>query len=305
MKTCRLFAFLCLLLCGLPAAMARADETDSARLSSLAGAATPALWRVADEDTTIYLFGTVHMLPEGIDWQHGRVAAALDSADQIVIETVLPDDPMAMAATMFRLGTAPDLPPLAARLPGPARSALERHMARLGLSPGSFDRFKSWSAAIILQSISLEKAGLDSDRGIERHLLRLARTRAIPVAGLESIEEQLSIFNGIAPARQDAMLASTLDGLDKGVTPVVEMLASWRTGDIEGLAATLISEMAYDPDLAHRLIDARNARWADWISTRLAAPGVIFVAVGAGHLGGPASVQHFLAQKGVPSTRLQ
>ncbi|MDZ4271231.1 MAG: TraB/GumN family protein, partial [Erythrobacter sp.] len=51
----------------------------------------PAMWKVADEDTTIYLFGTVHVLPEGIDWYDATIADALSGSDIIVTE--IPMDP--------------------------------------------------------------------------------------------------------------------------------------------------------------------------------------------------------------------
>ncbi len=298
----RLFSFFCFLLCWLSWPVIAVAETP---LASARGPATPALWRVADDDTTIYLFGTVHMLPDGVTWQSGPVASAIDSADQLVLELVLPEDPMVMASAMFRQGTAPGLPPLAARLPEPVRPRLAAHMARLGLQADSFNRFKSWAAALMLQTIVFEKAGLDSSNGIERKLTGMARARGLRITGLETIDDQLAIFNAATPAQQDALLATTVTELDKGLAPLEELLTLWRTGDVDRLAARLTDDMAFDRDLAYRLIDARNARWADWIAQRLATPGVVFVAVGAGHLGGPASVQHFLAQKGVASTRLQ
>ncbi len=56
----------------------------------------PAMWKVADEDTTIYLFGTVHILPQGIDWYDTTIATALEGSDMIVTE--IPMDPASEAA---------------------------------------------------------------------------------------------------------------------------------------------------------------------------------------------------------------
>ena len=46
----------------------------------------PALWQLSDSDTTVYLFGTIHALPSGLNWLQGPVAAALDSSDELVTE---------------------------------------------------------------------------------------------------------------------------------------------------------------------------------------------------------------------------
>ena len=46
----------------------------------------PALWKVADDDTTVYLFGTIHALPEGKDWYSGTIAKAFDASGELVTE---------------------------------------------------------------------------------------------------------------------------------------------------------------------------------------------------------------------------
>jgi uncharacterized protein YbaP (TraB family) len=51
------------------------------------------------------------------------------------------------------------------------------------------------------------------------------------------------------------------------------------------------------------LVD-RNVNWAEWIDTRLDKPGVVFMGVGAGHLGGSDSVQAILAKRGIKSARI-
>src|SRR5687767_2295067 len=93
--------------------------------AALAGCATvpqaakspgPALWKVADQDTTIYLFGTIHMLPAGHEWRTPLLDQAFASADELVIETLLGDDPAASAKQMAKLGTSSGLPPLVDRV---------------------------------------------------------------------------------------------------------------------------------------------------------------------------------------------
>ena len=78
----------------------------------------PALWKLADEDTTIYLFGTIHLLPENFAWRTPALDQAIAASDSLVLETVLGSDPMAAAQVMMKLGMAQDLPPLGRARPG-------------------------------------------------------------------------------------------------------------------------------------------------------------------------------------------
>jgi hypothetical protein len=58
------------------------------------------------------------------------------------------------------------------------------------------------------------------------------------------------------------------------------------------------------PDTYRMMFTERNERWADWIRGRMQAPGTVFVAVGAGHLAGPDSLLVRLAERGIPSQRV-
>jgi uncharacterized protein len=53
------------------------------------------------------------------------------------------------------------------------------------------------------------------------------------------------------------------------------------------------------------LLTQRNANWAKWIKERMARPGTVFVAVGAGHLGGKSSVQKLLKKQKLKAKRVR
>ena len=53
----------------------------------------PALWKVADKDTTIYLFGTVHALPKDVPWMRGiGFEFAAKTNDVIIHGTIIHTD---------------------------------------------------------------------------------------------------------------------------------------------------------------------------------------------------------------------
>ncbi len=82
------------------------------------------------------------------------------------------------------------------------------------------------------------------------------------------------------------------------------LIAYWQAGETDALAADFDKDFRATPVLARALLTDRNAAWADWIAARLATPGKVFLAVGAGHLGGANSVVARLQAKGLTVERL-
>jgi len=167
--------------------------------------ARPALWRIADADTTIWLVGTIHALPPGVVWRSGRLAEALDGADSLMVEMVPPDDPAALGAMMARLGLPPaPLPLLAERVAADQRDALAALVGRTGLPAGVLDGMKTWFAAVALMGPLLAESGADPAGGLDRLLIADARQRGIAVEGLETAEQQFGFFDALPEDEQRA-----------------------------------------------------------------------------------------------------
>lgn len=266
--------------------------------------ATPALWKVADEDTTIYLFGTVHALPDGIEWYRGPIADALGASDILVTEIEMSPESMATTQNLVMTkGVLPEGETLRSMLTDEQRTAYEGALARVELPPAAFDRFEPWYGAMMLTMLPLLKQGYTTDAGVEAVLETKAST-GLERGALETVEEQLSIFDNLPPDTQIAFLMETVDAVDEIKALLDAMVAEWAEGDADELAR-LMNEGMTDPVLAERLLYARNANWAKWIDQRMDAPGTVFVAVGAGHLAGEQSVQDKLAELGIETARVQ
>lgn len=268
-------------------------------------AAAPALWRVADEDTEIILFGTLHMLPADAKWLDARIGARLDAADTLVLEAVLPASPYAMQRQVQLFGVREGLPALRDRVAEAKRPALDAAVALSGLPPAALDRMETWLAAVALSSAALGKLGLKPELGAEAVLRARAEAGGTPVVGLETPEQQLGFFDALPEADQRALLEATLDEVGEAKAETTVLLARWQAGDVEAIGRDVDSEMRATPGLAAVLLTRRNARWAEWIAGVLRSrPGKVFVAVGAGHLTGADSVQAALAAKGLTVERL-
>lgn len=251
--------------------------------------AAPALWVVKDADTTIYLFGTIHVLKPGIKWFDKGVKKAFDSSNQVVLEMVLPDA-ATMQAIVKQKGYAHDDIALTARLTGEKRVAFDKAMANLGLPATAFDKLEPWFAAVNLELLPLQKLGYDVSNGPEQLITKAAADGGKPVAGLETAEQQLGFFDGLSMPAQLAFLSATVDETPTIGTQIETMVDQWAKGDSAALAKILNDDVADSPELEKVLLIDRNKHWADWIDARMKQPGVVFMAVGAGHLAGNNSV---------------
>ena len=265
----------------------------------------PALWKLADEDTTIYLFGTIHLLPKGLGWRTPALERAIAESDTLVLETEIASDQMDAAQTMMKLALSPGLPPLAERVPAEKRAELARVLKAAGIPEGSLDAMETWAAALTMLTLNYKQAGLSAEAGVERGLDESYRGAKRKVIGLETVEQQFDFFDKLSEGAQRALLVSMLDDPKGAEAEFQAMLKAWKSGDTDAIARTFDSETALSPELREALMTKRNAAWADWLAKRLEQPGTVLVAVGAGHLAGKDSVQRMLSERGLKAERVQ
>lgn len=318
------------------ASPALADDTMTETAPAPMAAKGPALWKVADKDTTIYLFGTVHVLPQGLEWYDATIAKALDGSDTLVTE--IPMDPASegamqqlalqkgalpagttlrsllnedqktvYTAALAQLGSKMEAAQLAAA-PPEARAQYEDAKAK-GLVPpvgdvlaGQFDAMKPWMVGLTMSILPLTFEGYDPNSGVEKVLLSKFPDKE--KGALETAEFQLGIFDGMPQDAQISFMIEAAGSIDETKPMLDRMVAEWVEGDADQLAAVM-NEGMDDPKVAEALLYSRNRNWAEWIDTRLDQPGTVFIAVGAGHLAGAKSVQDYLAQKGIKVTRVK
>lgn len=265
----------------------------------------PALWKVSQGATTIYLFGTIHVLPKDLKWISPKIETAIRASDALELETVLDPDPAKTGAIMMRLGLHPGLPPILERVPADKRAALQKVADKAGVPLAVLDKFESWAAALTLASAGLKDLPVSPEYGAEPVLTRRFTADHKPVAGLETPEQQLGYFDSLPEAAQNTFLTSVADDDKNARAEFDKMIAAWTSGDVKAIALSFDDELKLSPELTEVLLHRRNMNWAAWIQARLTKPGTVFMAVGAGHLAGPDSVEAMLAVKGIKVVRVQ
>ncbi|WP_336986528.1 TraB/GumN family protein [Altererythrobacter aquiaggeris] len=277
---------------------------ETVEMASIPAPSGPALWQLADDDTTIYLFGTVHALPKDVEWLKDDVATALSSSDKLVTEIMMtPDIPQRMQALISTKALLPEGQTLRGLLNDDQRASYDAAMTKIGLPPATFDQFEPWFAAMNLAMIPLQQQGYDAETGVEKVLEKNAGAK-MERGELETVEFQISVFDELPLDSQVKFLIETAENVDEIKPMLDKMVAEWVEGDAEALAV-LMNDSMTDPVLADRLLYARNGNWAEWIDNRMDQPGTIFIAVGAGHLAGDKSVQDLLAARGFKVIRVQ
>jgi len=234
--------------------------------------ATPAMWEIRDADTTIYLFGTFHTLDSRTVWFDDKVRQAFDNSGELILETVVPDDVSSFRAVVSEAPTEAG-----------GRGKLKPFIAQTQAAAGHG-----------------RALGMSIEHGADSVLRRVADGVGKPVGGLERFEEQLGTLANI-PASAPS---PGFKGVQPAIVSVADLLKAWKSGDTGAFTIMLAGFEAKAPVAYRMLISDRNAKWGQWIANRLDQPGVVFVAVGSGHLAGKDSVQQWLAARGIASNRI-
>lgn len=265
-------------------------------LTPATAAAEPTVWTVRDADSTILLFGSVHLLPGGLDWRPPALDSALERADDLWFETLTEGGEGRMATRA--LGLLPVGDSLSAKLSPQGRARLERVSDSVGLSPAAVDGLRPWLADVTLSVAMLIRDGARAEAGVEAVL-----ADAAPTAGRRYFEtpwEQVAFLAEAPEADQLASLEETLRQLDEDPDLFTRLVRAWLAGDQAALDALGVAPLrTLSPVLYERLIAGRNRRWTDLILERLAGSGTTVIVVGAGHLTGPDGVPALLRARGV------
>lgn len=267
--------------------------------------ARPALWKLSDADTTIYLFGTIHVLRKDYQWRTPTLNRAVRDSSELVLEVADLSDQEKTAKTFLGLAISPNLPSVLDRVPADKRAGLQKLMDKAGMPASVLNNFESWAVAVTLASGMLKELDVSPEYGVEKQLRASFGKGKKPVSGLETTEQQLGFFDKLPETAQRTFLSSMVDDAMDPEKEFNDMVSAWSRGDDKAIALSFDDELKLSPELTQSLLRDRNANWTVWLKKRLEKPGTIFVAVGAGHLAGPDSVIALLGKDKFKVVRVQ
>ncbi|MDX2274966.1 MAG: TraB/GumN family protein [Hyphomonadaceae bacterium] len=267
----------------------------------------PALYVARDADSTLYLFGTVHVRPPGVDWGDAAVREAIEASDEVWTEIeISPEEDARAQALMRELSTAPAGRPLSSWLTSEERGRFNALLGRLGVPVSYLDGMQPWAAGLTLTIIPIMQAGYDPESGVDRAVDAYAEARRKRMRAFETIEDQLGFLSGLSPELQHQMLLEAIDEAELGPPMLADMSRAWERGDEAVLEQLVVEDTREDyPELYEVLFLRRNAQWIDTLMQELDGAGVDFVAVGAGHLVGEDGLVAQLRARGVAVERVR
>ena len=266
--------------------------------------AAPALWEVRDDDSAIRIFGSVHVLPPDLAWRTPLFDSVLADAHKVIFETDISLVAMTeLGARAYVQGIYVDGTLLTDVIDDETERKLRQFATASSLPMGTLLAMKPWLAANTVSAAAMASLGYTAE-GVEFVLQPdLAAER---LGYLETGDEQLAVLTGGPDDEQLAMLASTLDDIDRMPKLMSKMLQRWMSGNPEALADVLGMEMGgMEAAFMERLIHQRNRNWIAPLEQMLAENAENFIIVGAGHLAGTGSVLELLEQAGYEVERLQ
>jgi uncharacterized protein YbaP (TraB family) len=288
----------------------RAAAPEGAKEGASAVPLRPLLW-VVEGTPRIYLFGTIHVGDEETIGLAPVVREARKASDVVLGELTM--DP-ALQAKVMRLMFLPEGKTLKGILPEAAHARLSTWLEKKGFQPQMFERMKVWGVAVTIAFLAqgIEKAA--ASKSIDQVFQDEARAEGKEASGLETVEEQMGVFDELTEEQQVAFLVAALEQVEEdekdGEGSVERLTALYRRGDVDALFQELNKHYdASDPvgkALMERLVDHRNVRMVDRLLERARAEPELtyFVAVGALHFPGPKGILALLAEKGHTVRRL-
>jgi uncharacterized protein len=273
-------------------------------LPSRADSALHSLWELHGKHNTVYLLGSIHVLRAHDYPLAPAVLQAYADAKALLMEINLEDiDSEGVQSEMLASAMLPEGSTLPQIL-GPQRYAHATSLAReVGIELSTFDQFAPWFAAEAISRLQLMELGFEAQSGVEMYFLERARSDGKSIAGLETVHDQIALFEGLSMNEQSEYLVSSLEQAHDLPKEVDGMVRAWQRGDTAWFESQLKSELGRDPALYQSVLAARNRKWIPKIEALLNDDKNYLVIVGTGHLVGRNSVIDLLKQDGVGATQ--
>jgi uncharacterized protein YbaP (TraB family) len=257
------------------------------------------VWSMKGERNTVYLAGSVHALPKEDAAFPEQLERAYQDADVIVLEVDLDDmNPFDAVKFITVNGTLPADQSLRDVVGAAPYERISKLAASLEVPEVVIAKLEPWAAALVLTQFALTKTGFDPDLGIDMQITARARNDHKPIEGLETVIDQLSVFDARSFEEQTRFLLDSADDAPNLNEDLQELIAAWRVGDLRALEKAFLKERAKSPALYDALLGVRNRQWLPKIEALLKEDRDYLVVVGTLHFVGRDGLLALLRQDG-------
>ncbi|HEY0046568.1 MAG TPA: TraB/GumN family protein [Flavobacterium sp.] len=269
-------------------------------LAMMLGAATygqqanSLLWKITGKDLKepSYLFGTMHIMCDAT--LDPATLKALDATKQVYLEMDM-DDPNLQAELMGGI-MMKDGKTMSSMMSEDDFKLLDKLMTeKMGTSAAMFNSVKP----IMLSTMMIPSLIECPPQSIEGEIVKVAGLQKEEVLGLETIQDQLAIFDAVPYQTQvDELMRSVRDGFAADKKEMLKMIEVYKSADLNAMLKMMDeSPNKLSSGFQDVLLTGRNKKWIPKIE-EIAKATPTFFGVGAAHLGGENGVIALLKKKG-------
>lgn len=289
--------------------VARAALTAALALAAVAAAppraaaeeqAAPTMWRLSDGDNTVWIFGSLHLLPDGVDWRRPELEAALADAEVLFLEIEWTDENVAaMTALTYTDGVNPPGVALSTALSAEGLARLQSVLGEVDATLEQLEWMRPWLALSEIEFALADAYGMTMENGVDFVIEAEAIAAGKEIRSLDTPEQIIGATSRIPYDLQVEILEASLILYERHPSYGDALIAAWRMGDVDEMERLYAIDAGILPPIFDEaLLSARNKRWAREIDAFMAGADDALVVVGAFHMVGPDSLIPMLEARG-------
>jgi uncharacterized protein YbaP (TraB family) len=264
------------------------------------------IYKLQSDTNTVYILGSIHVLAEEYYPLTRSFSYAYYNSQKVVFE--IDPDILFSPDTFTRYEkqyTFQNGKTLETVLSPKTYTLLKQKLKSLGINIGEVKKYKPWVLYLTLSGRFDSSVDFRPELGIENYFYRMAKDAGKPTGGLETIQDQLNVFDTLPFDIQDALLQESLviTGLKEREKAFLHMVKAWHQGKLDGLEE-LVETLKTYPLFYNKLLVRRNQNWVPQIESFLKEDKNVLVIVGAAHLAGKDGLIALLTDKGYSLERM-
>lgn len=273
--------------------------------TTIAHADTGLVWRLKGRENTVYLLGSIHLLRQQDHPLPSTFETAYRDADLLVMELDMDDlDPLEAQQLMLARGLATDGRSLRSIMGDADYSQAQKRIRALELEFPFLDGMEPWFAALTLLNLQFLRLGLDAEQGVEAWFTRKAVADGKEIIGLETLDQQLALFDSMPDKTQSDFLLLSLRDAQNMDSDLHNLISAWKRGNANVLERELLGDFRSVPSAYQKMVVDRNRAWSELILEYAASDRDYLVIVGSLHLVGPDGLVTMLERQGYAVSRV-
>ena len=257
------------------------------------------LWKIEGKDLNkpSYIFGTMHLIEKEYFFFPEKLKKHVEKSEQLIMELPgIPDQKEALKYIQLKEGTFYDF-----FTKEQADSIMKWAYTELHMNDAQFRGVMTKMKPFVAVQLATQLHFFGKTESYELTLETLAKEKQLPVKGLESIEEQMSLFDDMSTSEQSEMVMEIVRKPKEQFDETKTMEQLYVRQNVDSLYQFIVHSEGTIASENTRFIDNRNQNWIPKIEEMIHEKRS-FIAVGAGHLGGPNGVIRLLQKKGYQLT---